>query len=293
MGRSAPSRSRFVVLLLLLLLMIVGCKREPGETRASNVETVRGMEYHRIVSLAPNMTESLFLVGAGDRVVGRTLFCDFPEEVKAVPIVPGGVYPDLERLVELKPDLVVTLGTLATGLPQEFLKENGIALYWSRVETADDVARTLRELGELTGTAEKAGQEADRLMDEVKALASDRCDRRVLFIHGHRPLVSAGKDSWGDQLLALAGVRNAAGELDKKYPVLDMEQVVALKPDFVVDTSFAQERPTLDAFWEQFDAQDSFKVIYLSEPSLLRPGPRVVEAAKLLREQLAKAGACR
>jgi iron complex transport system substrate-binding protein len=278
---------RLAVGVFLVLLAVLGCKQAPGDSPASNIDEVRGKQYQRIVSLAPNMTETLFLVGADTQVVGRSFFCDFPAEVEALPVVPGGVNPDLERLVELKPDLVVTLDTLAPGLPGEFLRDNGIELYWSRVETAADVTRTLVELGELTGHKGTADKLAQQLESEVEAMRGKSSKTRVLFIHGHRPLITAGKDSWGDQLLRLAGVTNAAGQLEKKYPVLDLEQIVALEPDYVVDTSFAEDQRTLESFWAQFDALGMFKVVYLSQPSLLRPGPRVVEAAELIRSAMA------
>ena len=281
-----------------LLAFVFACactKKNAGPPAVSNFDQVSKKHHARVVSLAPNLTEMLFLVGAGERVVGRSSFCDFPAEVSKLPVVGGGINPDLEAMLSLKPDLVVCLNSQLSAVPSQLLEEGGVELYFSRVETADDVVRTLRELGALAGRAEEAGAQAVDLQHELNLLTGKNCGRRVLFVHGHRPIMSAGKGSWGHQLIRLAGYVNALGDVDTAYPALDLEQVMAARPDFIIDTSFVEEQKRLDEFWTQFDSGGvaRWKVLFLSDNSLLRPGPRVVDAVKLIRGRLAEEGGCK
>jgi len=281
---------------LLILPFVSACTKKPaGPPAVSNFDQVSKKPHARVVSLAPNLTEMLFHIGAGESVVGRSAFCDLPTEVSELPVVGGGVNPDLEALLSLKPDLVVCLNSQLSAVPSQLLEEGGVELYWSRVETADDVVRTLRELGSLAGREEEAAETALELQRELNLLTGENCGRRVLFVHGHRPIMSAGKGSWGHQLIRLAGYENALGGVDTAYPALDLEQVMAARPDFIIDTSFVEERKRLDEFWGQFESGGGarWKVLFLSDNSLLRPGPRVVEAVELIRSRLAEEGGCK
>jgi len=292
---AASAQPVLACLLSLLLLFPCACtKKDAGAQASSNFDHVSKKEHARIVSLAPNLTEMLFLIGAGDRVVGRSSFCDFPAEVSQLPVVGGGINPDLEAMLSLKPDLVVCLNSQLSAVPASLLEEGGVELYWSRVEIAEDVVRTLQELGTLAGGEEEASRTSADLQHELNLLSGKKCDRRVLFVHGHRPIMSAGKGSWGHQLIELAGYVNALGDVETAYPALDLEQVMAARPDFIIDTSFVEERKRLDEFWTQFESEGKarWKVLFLSDNSLLRPGPRVVDAVRLIRERLADAGGC-
>jgi len=245
-----------------------------------------------MVSLAPNLTEMVFDAGGGGLLVARTQFCDHPPEVLSLPVVSGGVNPDLESILEFKPDLVLSLQFSAAALPVEKLRDAGISVYWTRVETAQDVIRTVRELGELAGTTGAAEEKALALEKEVEHLAKWSSDAKVLMVHGHRPIVCAGEGSWGNEMLKLAGFRNALAGSSARYPALDMEQILDAAPRLVVDTDFTDSGNDLDTFWGQFAAPGSprpFDVVFISDSILLRPGPRMVHAALLLRERLREA----
>jgi iron complex transport system substrate-binding protein len=272
---------------------VAACRHEEPRAVRSNAEALHGRTFHRIVSLAPNLTEMLFFVGAGDKLVGRTSFCDYPPEALEAPVVGGGVDLDLERILEPRPDLVVALEGLGGRIPAAVLDRAGIAVYITRVETGEDVVRTVRELGILAGDPGQAAAAADGLAASLAALAGRACPPRVLMVHGHRPLVAAGPGSWGDEVLRLAGYRNALAGTPKSYPVLDLEQVVALSPDLVIDTSFAEEAEGMEGFWKQFAARGrAWQVLFLSDPALLRPGPRVALAVALVAQRLDAAGGC-
>ena len=259
---------------------------EPAESNFAGLEQ---RAFARIVSLAPNLTEMVFFAGAGHTLVARTEFCNFPPQALSLPAVQGGATPDLEQVLSFDPDLVVVLQSGAARLPLEDLASSGVAVYWTRVETTSDVIRTVRELGRLAGTRNVSNPAADRIEADIAGFAASRSLKRILVVHGHRPLVAAGPGSWGDQLLLLAGFRNALDSSYSRYPVLDIEQILECEPDVVLDTEFSQSGTNLDAFWAQFApdrARPPFQVVYLTADLVLRPGPRMVDAANLLRSSV-------
>ena len=154
--------------LLLVLACCVGCKGSDvasgsgagGEEEArSNFEQVPRKGYSRVVSLTPNMTEMVALLGAEGLLVGRTAFCDYPSSVTSVPMVSGGVEPNVEALLAARPDLVVVQKGVDAKLPVDSLTKAGVSVYVSKVESAADVARTLEELGVILSQP-KRGREA-------------------------------------------------------------------------------------------------------------------------------------
>lgn len=287
------------LLLLFLVLLAGACGRTQdvvqapeaaGEHRSNLVELPSG-PYDRIVSLTPNMTEMVAALGAGVRLVGRTPFCTYPPEIADVPVVSGGVEPDVEALLRLAPNLIVAQKGIEARLPLPELRRAGIQVYYSKVETADDVMRTLRELGQLTGQTQQAAELASGIkaqLEQVRVAAGSTGGMRVLMIHGHRPLIGAGPGSWGDELIRLAGYRNALGEGVAPYATLDAEWVVQLGAQVLVDTSAAYEEGDPDVFWSFLTRQGSSapKLVYWGDELVLRPGPRVGDAVNMLRTRI-------
>ncbi len=259
--------------------------------RRSNFAELPAGPYDRVVSLTPNMTEMVASVGAQATLVGRTAFCTYPPEILTVPVVSEGVEPDVEALLQLAPKLIVSQKGIEGRLPLEDFRRAGIQVYVTKVETAEDVIRTIQELGILLGRAEEARTRASEIQQELSEIrpagAADRT-KRVLMIHGHRPLIGAGPGSWGNELIHLAGYQNVLGEGIQPYATLDAEWVVQLRPDVVVDTSFAYEEGDPDEFWAFLTRQgeNAPQMVYWGEEEALRPGPRVGKAVKMLRERV-------
>ena len=242
----------------------------------------------RVVSLAPAITEIIHAVGAGEALVGVTRYCDYPPEVTELPKVGGFVDPDLEAILALRPDLVVGM---AAGDPdiQGKLERAEIPYLFVRMDTFDQTYRGIRALGEALGHAEQAADLVGRMRRQVHKVSASAQERargdapEVLFVLGHKPLVVAGPETFGDELITLAGGANAAAGLEGSYPKLDLERVLAMDPDVIVDAAMVPgEGSNLD-FWEKragLEAVESGRVHAWSEAALLRPGPRLVEALR-------------
>jgi iron complex transport system substrate-binding protein len=248
------------------------------------------------VSLAPSTTESLFVIGAGDRVVGRSRYCDWPTEAAHVPAV-GGLEPDVEAILQLQPDLVVGPRSASSQHLGERLEPRGIATWFPAAESLSSIDDLLLGLGERTGHIQNARRfvaDLDARERAIEHAIAAEPRPRVLMVVGSAPVVVAGPKSFADQLLALAGATNvvAAGPA---WPTLGMEQIAELDPDLVIDSSSGADRPsriTPDApGWGGIRAVRGGHVVALDDPRVLRPGPRIGEGLAVMARLLHPAAA--
>lgn len=241
------------------------------------------------------MTEMLFAIGAGELLVGATRFCDTPEAAKRIPRIGGFLDPNIEKILKMKPDLVVATKNSGNFNAVRKLEALGLAVYWSRVQTAEDIFGVLRHLGQLTGRAHAANRRISAIRSAIKRYRllrpAKRPRLRVLIIYGHRPLVAAGPGSYGDELLTLAGADNVLHNSRVVYPTLGPEMVFRLKPDVIIDAYMGPKgNPrVLRRFWSRFTtlrAVRTKRLYFATNSLLLRPGPRVHQAVGWLTERL-------
>jgi len=232
----------------------------------------------RVITLSPNLTEILFAVGAGGSIIGTDDFSNFPDAAKALPKV-GGMQPDVEKIVALKPDLVIasTEGNHPNLAPA--LKAVNVPLLVVKTDRLPEVAAAMRMLGDRLA--------AVHTDDAVTSLESDLAEekrtranpKRILFAVWTDPLYVAGRNTFTDDLFALCGAQNAV-QVDG-WPQYSLESLVANPPDLIlyprgsvtpqqIETLLARA-PGIAPRVEAVD-QDIFQ----------RPGPRVVDAAQAL-----------
>lgn len=246
----------------------------------------------RIVSLAPNITEILFALGVGDRVVGVTKFCDYPEEATQRPSIGTFTNPDFEAILARRPDLVI--GPISGGDQSTVrrLEKAGVAHAFLRIDTIEDVTWGVEQIGDWIGRPSRAEQHVATLESRMREVARRyRFDAspRVLMIYGHDPLVGAGPGTFGHQLLARLGATNVLSNLDTRYPRLDLEKVLELNPTYIVDTAMTPSSSSSD-FWASHSslaAVEQNHVAYITDPVVLRPGPRLPRALEVLGHALA------
>jgi iron complex transport system substrate-binding protein len=231
----------------------------------------------RVVSLSPSTTEALFAIGAGASVVGRSRYCDYPEEAKRLPVVGGWVDPNLEAILALAPDLVVgARGPSGAGFVQK-LEARGVATYFPPTESFAEIDAMLRGLGARLGRDADAARVVGGLharVAEVEARVAGRPRPRVLLVFGTSPVVVAGPDTFVGEMLRRAGADNVVRE-GSGYPTLGLERVVALDPEVVVDAAWGEGRVADLPAWRDVRAVRERRVRVLTDESVLRPGPRV------------------
>ena len=242
----------------------------------------------RIISLAPSNTEILYAIGAGGRVIGVTTFDDFPEEVLQVEKIGDFNGMNLERIIELEPDLVINYGDGITEETQR-LVEAGIQIAGFEPESIEEIIKTIERIGILTGnnteaealTQEMLEKEAG-LIEKIQGLET----KTVFYEIWHEPLMAAGPGSFVDQLIKLAGGVNVAGDAESEYPQFDLEQLIERNPQVYL-TAIDLPEKTVESIKERpgFENIEAVKndQIYLLDGNIMsRPGPRIIEALEIL-----------
>ena len=257
----------------------------------------------RIVSLAPSITEDLFAVGAGNQVVGRDAYSDYPREAKAATdIGPTNEALNTELIVSLKPDLIIAAG-INTAEQVKALEALGLIVYYmSNPVTLEEMYANLKMIAQLTGHEADAATLIDSLKVRVAAIdqkIAPLSSRISVFyeIDGTDPAkpYTAGKGTFITTLIERAGGSSIAANIDG-YPQLSLEQVVAADPAFIIlgDSAFGVTPASTAARpgWQNLSAVKSGKVVPFDDNLLSRPGPRLVDGlealAKLLRPGLFK-----
>jgi iron complex transport system substrate-binding protein len=252
----------------------------------------------RIVSTSPSITETLFALGLGDRVVGVSQYCRFPPEVLKLPKVGTFLKPSPELIAGLNPDLVivhpvagdVTRQLQALHLRAVVVDEGGMA----------GVFESIRQIAGATGVGPRGDALVADLraqLDGVRHRASGQPPRRVLFLVGRRPgtladLVAVGPGAYLNELIEIGGGRNMlATDRMPEYPHISMETVLRLDPDVIIDTvdmgdtrdERAAREVTNGRLWQAFGQLSAVKhqhVYAATTDALVVPGPRIVEAAE-------------
>jgi iron complex transport system substrate-binding protein len=276
-------------LLSIPLLLFTACEkaRSNGRNRPADAAGAQ-----RVVSLSPGTTEAVFAMNSGNRLVGRSRYCDFPAAAKELPSVGGFIDPSLEAILGLSPDLVI--GVMGPGGPKiaEQLGGRGIASYFPPTDTLQQIQSMVRGLGVRFAAATDAQTVVARIAQQQKVVENavrGRKRPRAVFLFGLRPIVVAGRGGFADEVLRLAGAENAvtAG----RYPTLGIEQVIALDPDVLVDATGASghagETVNKDTTgFRELRAVKEDRLISVRDDRVLRPGPRIGEGLMVLARAL-------
>lgn len=247
----------------------------------------RAQPPQRIVSLTPHLTELLFAVGAGSQVVGVDTASDFPEAARTLPRVGDTQRINYERILVLKPDLVVVWvgGNRAADLHR--LRQLGLPLLHTEARQLSDVPRLLRLVGAASGHAE-AGEAAARDFDArlaaLRVPATRQPPAQAFYQVWDRPLMTVGGRHWISDALAICGVRNVFGDLDSAAPVVSREAVLRRTPHLIVS---GNDAPDPRATWQAYarlPAVERDAFVRVDADRLHRPTPRLIDGiAELCR----------
>ncbi|MGE3508946.1 MAG: ABC transporter substrate-binding protein [Vicinamibacterales bacterium] len=280
-------------------LLLGGLAASPGPSVLAT-QTAEGVRPRRVVSFVPAVTEMLFAMGAGDRVVGVSSFDRFPAEVERLPKVGGLLDPQVERVLSLRADLAVIYRSQHE--LREQLNRAGIAQFEYVHRDLADVTRTIREVGRTIGAsagAERLAARIDRDLQVVRERAVGRTRPRTLLVFGresgtlNRILASGGYGFLHD-LLELAGANNVLSDVKRESVELGVEAILARSPEVIIEVTYgralteaAQERAKRD--WDQIPAVPAVRlrrIHLLQGDQFVIPGPRLVDAARRIQAAL-------
>lgn len=277
-------------IVLAALVAIPGCGVDrPGDLVDDARRSIHlPHSVRRVITLAPNLTESVVLLGGESLIVGTDDFSDYPPSMKGKPKV-GGVQPNLESIASLRPDLVIASTSANHPALAPALEALSIPLYVVRTDRLSDIARAMENLGTILKLPDhqKATQAFRRDLEAQRRRR--RIPPRVLFIVWTDPLYVAGSATYMNDLFELAGAENAASRVSG-WPPFSFETLVSSQPDMLLFPSRSinpaqfEQLVRGDARWRNLKCIREHTYFAVDEDVFTRPGPRVVEAARALNK---------
>jgi iron complex transport system substrate-binding protein len=251
----------------------------------------------RIISLAPNITEILFDLGLDEEIVGVSIHCNFPEKAKTRPRVGSYISLDYEKIISLKPDLIIATGVGNTREMVERLQKWGFPTYVIFPKNLDGILLSIDQIGQVVDRREEALkiiQDMKRRRAKIINLTQNVPRTRVFLQIGEAPIVTVGKGSFADDLIRLAGGENVAGDEKKMYPRFGMEEILKRAPEVIIISSM---NPSADygkilqdwSRWKTIPAVKNGRIHLIDSDLIDRPSPRIIdgleEVARILHPE--------
>ncbi len=250
----------------------------------------------RIISLAPNITEIIYKIDAGDLLIGRTDYCLFPKAVESVKTVGGYLNPDFEKMVALKPDIVFLL---PNGDLERKLNRLGLKTFTLPDETIEEILMSTEALGRVLGRPGKAGvlvQGIQDTLDWVKNNSTGRYPMSALLVVGReagslKSIYAAGQETYLSELLELAGGQNVYDDVTPRYFDVSKEDLIRRNPDTILEFRIIDpkkahaEVPQLIEDWQTLSTLKAVRyenIHIFTERYFIIPGPRIAQIAMVL-----------
>ncbi len=249
-------------------------------------------QVNRVISLAPNLTEIVFAVGGGDRLVGRTSYCDYPAEAKAVAEVGDTLHPSLERIIALRPQVVLISTASQLEIFSQQLHNQNIAVFVTDPHDLDGVFRTIEQVGEIVGQKQQAQLVVQKLRERANAVeeaVKGKPPVRVFYQVSGEPLHTIGRDAFITDLLRRAGGISVTADVPGAWPRFSDESALAARPDAIIlptgGSMGAANSAVTDAL-RQSPAVLSGRVYKINDDHLARPGPRSLDGLEAMARAL-------
>lgn len=267
------------------------------------VQAVAAQVPQRIVSTAPSVTETLFALGLGERVVGITTYCNYPDAAKNKTRIGTYLQPNLEVILSLKPDLVIVVKN-PVQLADKFSRA-GLNVLELGEETLSGIAESISRIGEAAGVRDRAhrlNQEIKAQLTEIEEKTKTLPRRSMMFIVSRTPgrleaLMAVGQATYLNELIHIAGGENIFGKTNSSYPKISLEEVLSRNPDVIVDmgemsetqqVTEAQKRAVVSLWKRQrsLQAVRNDRVFAVASDIFVVAGPRAVDAARAFAAML-------
>jgi len=227
---------------------------------------------YRIVSLSPGMTEVIFALGAQDDLAGVTTYCDYPVAAQKLTRVGDFSHPSLERIVSLKPDLVIVNLPEQNRIKTE-LEPYKIPIFATAPESLADIYREITSLGSRIGRQRAADSLVAFMRERIRG--TGRKPKSVYIELSPRPLITVGRNNFLNEMVEMAGGKNVFDDLGRSYPVVNQEEVIKRNPEIIIVLHPEEIKDRIG--WNNIEAVRKSRIYRdLNQDQLLRPGPRLV-----------------
>jgi iron complex transport system substrate-binding protein len=291
--------AKFLLLFLIFVFALTACK-SAGNAAQADAGKMRDIaddlgrkikipeKVERVVSLAPNLTENIFAVGAGDRLVGVTTFCNYPEEAQKIQKIGDTTNPNIETIIALKPQIVFVSTASQLESFMKTLEAQGITVFVTNPKDLNGVLANLRQLGEIFGTPERTTVLLNELQTRILAVDEQVRDKPKVktFVQFEKDsLYTIGKDSFVTEIVERAGGESVTRTVATAFPKISKETALALNPDAII-LSDSPDNAEPNEVFKNSPAVKNKRVFKINADIISRPSPRIVDALEQIAESL-------
>ena len=282
-----------IFLLIFLIFFFCSCTKEESDLQNVkfsikddlNREISFDSTPKRIISLAPNLTEMIYVLRSEKYLIGNTLYCKYPAAAKRITKVGDLLSFDYEKIVSLKPDLIFITVEGNTKETYERFRELGLKIFVSNPRNYEGIKRTILKMSKIF----KIDTAADRMLnlwdlklDEIKEKSNKYPPASVMFLVELRPIMLAGSSTFINEYIVFCGLKNIASNSPLNYPVYSREEVLKRDPEYIVYPSDGTENISIikNAYpeWQNLQAVKKGNIIFADRNLYFRPGPRFIDA---------------
>lgn len=264
-------------LLLLVIILFSACTKKTSAANESEVP-------HAIVALSPSAAEILFAVGAADQVAAVSDFTDYPPEAAQKPIVGGfdGKTLSLEKIISYKPDLVYMSDVMHNYMIEQ-LNSYGIKYYLSTANSIAGVEKEITDIGEITGHAEQAEKVVAQMEEKIAGVRGElpaSGTPKLYYEVWNVPYMSAGAQSFINDVISAAGAQNIFSDLEDAYPIVSEESIITRQPEIIIipaSSGITSDDVKKRSGWQSIPAVKNGKIFIVDDNVYTRPGPRIAD----------------
>jgi iron complex transport system substrate-binding protein len=288
MRKKLTNANKTLILFLTVFLAVfcsdISCARTVTDEIGHGVNITPAPQ--RIVSLAPGITEILYALGLDNKIAGVTTFCDWPAAARTKPRIGGFTNPSIEKIIALKPDLIIATADGNRKDTVRQLERLGLPVYVTNPSDTDGILKSILNIGEITNREKDAGklvEELQKRLNNVTAQIRHKNKPRVFFQIGLEPVVTVGKGTLINEGIERAGGINIAGHDAARYPRYSAEGIMGALPEIILFAPMINDKEfaVVKSFWQNFKgipAVDNNRIYPIDTNLISRASPRIVDA---------------
>jgi iron complex transport system substrate-binding protein len=278
----------FLTVFLTVICVETSCARAVTDETGRSVIVIPAPQ--RIVSLAPGITETLYALGLDDKIAGVTTFCDWPAPARKKPRIGGFTNPSIEKIVSLKPDLIIATADGNRKDTVEQLERLGLPVYVTNPADTNGVLKSILHIGEITSRERDAGILVEKLQKRLNNITRQirrKNKPRVFFQLGLEPVITASKGTLINEVIERAGGVNIASHDTARYPVYSTEGIIGVSPEIIVFAPMINDKnfAAVKRFWQKFGeipAVKNNKIYPINADLINRASPRIIDAVEIM-----------
>lgn len=278
----------FLSVFLTIFFVDISCARTFTDETGRRVNI--SIAPQRIVSLAPGITETLYALGLDDKIVGVTTFCDWPAAARKKTRIGGFTNPSIEKIVSLKPDLILATADGNRKDTVQQLERLGLPVYVTNPSNINGFLKSILHIGEITNQEKGAGILVEKLQKKLNSITCQirhKRKPRVFFQLGLEPIVTVGRGTLINEIIERAGGVNVAGQDMANYPRYSAEGIIGASPEIIIFAPMVNDKTfvAVKRFWQKFEDVPAVKNknIYPIDADLInRASPRIFDAVEIM-----------